>query len=407
MNFYDRKETRSADERANDYNKAFPELVRLATTKSKGYSDLYKKIDLREIKSTEDLYQLPVLRKTELQNYQSTNFPFGGFVTLQPNEVDYIFQSPGPIYEPGSVKPDWWRIARFLHACGLGKNDIVQNCFSYHLTPAGHIFENGAKAIGATIVPAGTGNTELQVQLAKNVGTTSYAGTPDYLKIILDKAQDMGIELPKLTKAGVGGGPLFPSLRKEYQDRGISCLQNYATAEAGNIAYETIPDDGMIIDEDVMVEIVRPGSGTQVLPGEIGEVLVTVFNPDFPLIRFATGDLSSLMNGQSACGRTNARISGWQGRADQTTKVRGMFIKPEQMEEFLRRNREVSKSRVIVSRQNETDRLLVQLETEHKQLDKFQNSLQEILNLRVEIEIMEKGSLPNDGKVIDDQREYG
>ncbi len=406
MKFFDKKETRSPDQRADDYNKALPALVKLAASKSSGYAELYQDLDLNEIKSTTDLEKLPVLRKSDLKIFQTANLPYGGFTTLEPNELDYIFQSPGPIYEPGSTKPDWWRIARFLNACGINKKDIVQNCFSYHLTPAGHIFESGAKALGATIVPAGTGNTELQVQIAKNAGVTSYAGTPDYLKIILDKAHEMGIDLPKLTKAGVGGGPLFPSLRKEYNDRGISCLQNYATAEAGNIAYETIPDEGMIIDEDVIVEIVRSGSGSQIEFGNIGEVLVTVFNSDFPLIRFATGDLSSFMKGQSACGRTNLRISGWKGRADQTTKVKGMFVRPEQMEEFLGRNKEVSKSRAIVSRENETDRLLVQLETESKEVEKFQKSFREILNLRVEIELVEKGTLPNDGKVIDDQRDF-
>lgn len=406
MTHYDSKETRSSDERTYDYNMALPSLVKLAAAKSRGYAELYKDLDLNEIKSIGDLERLPVLRKSDLKVYQASNLPFGGFTTRNKNDFDYIFQSPGPIYEPGRSKHDWWRVARFLFACGLGKTDIVQNCFSYHLTPAGHIFESGAKALGVSIVPAGTGNTELQVQIAKNAGVTAYAGTPDYLKVILDKAKEMGIDLSKLTKAGVSGGPLFPSLRQEYHDRGINCLQTYATAEAGNIAYETIPDEGLIIDEDVIVEIVRPGSGTKVKEGEIGEVLVSVLNDDFPLIRFATGDLSSLMNGQSACGRTNLRISGWKGRADQTTKVKGMFVKPEQMEEFLKRNSEVSKSRAIVSRENESDRLLVQLETESNQVAKFQHSLREILSLRVDIEIVEKGALPNDGKVIDDQREF-
>ena len=407
MTHYDSKETRSPDERANDYNRALPSLVKSAAAKSRGYAKLYKDLDLNEIKSTSDLEKLPVLRKSDIKEYQASNLPFGGFTTRNENDFDYIFQSPGPIYEPGSSKHDWWRVARFLFACGLDKTDIVQNCFSYHLTPAGHIFESGAKALGVSIVPAGTGNTELQVQIARNAGVTAYAGTPDYLKVILDKAEEMGIDLSKLTKAGVSGGPLFPSLRQEYHDRGINCLQTYATAEAGNIAYETIPDKGLVVDEDVIVEIVRPGSGINVEDSEIGEVLVTVFNDDFPLIRFATGDLSSLMKGQSACGRTNLRISGWKGRADQTTKVKGMFVRPEQMEEFLKRNSEVSKYRAIVSRENESDQLLVQLETESNQVEKFQQSLREILNLRADIEIVEKGALPSDGKVIDDQREFG
>jgi phenylacetate-CoA ligase len=296
-------------------------------------------------------------------------------------------------------------MGRALHAGGIGKGDIVQNCFSYHLTPAGSIFENGARAVGATVLPAGIGQTELQARAAHDVGTTAYAGTPDYLKVILDKAADMGLPL-KITKAVVGGGALFPSLRQEYADRGISCLQGYATADLGNIAYESPAMEGMIIDEGVIVEIVRPGTGDPVAPGEVGEVVVTTLNPDYPLIRFATGDLSAIMAGQSRCGRTNARIKGWMGRADQTTKIKGMFVRPEQVAAFVAKHNEIAKARVIAGRDGEMDTMTVQIEAEGGNVDVYSSSVADALKLKGKIEIVAVGSLPNDGKVIDDQRVY-
>ena len=259
--------------------------------------------------------------------------PFGDLSPLN-KKFDYVFQSPGPIYEPGSKGKDWWRIGRFLYALGIGKNDILQNCFSYHFTPAGAMLESGAFALGASVFPAGTGNTEQQATAAASLGTTAYCGTPDYLLTILKKAKEMELDLSKLTKAAVSGGPLFPELRTEYQELGIRCLQAYATAELGLIAYETKPDEPMIVDEDVIVEIVTPGTGNPVKPGEVGEVLVTLLRSDFPLFRFATGDLSMIVEGESSCGRTNTRIAGWKGRADQATKVRGMFVRPEQVAKF-------------------------------------------------------------------------
>ena len=348
------------------------------------------------------LATLPVLRKSALSARQKAKPPFGG---LPVSNVAHIFQSPGPIYEPGGVSHDWWRMGRFLHACGIGKGDIVQNCFGYHLTPAGMIFENGARAVGAAVLPAGTGQTELQAQAAHDVGTTAYAGTPDYLKLILEKADEMGLPL-QITRAAVGGVALFPSLRAWYRDRGIACLQCYATADLGNIAYESEAMEGMILDEGVIVEIVTPGTGDPVAPGAVGEVVVTTLNPDYPLIRFATGDLSAVMPGISPCGRTNTRIKGWMGRADQTTKIKGMFVRPEQVAALVARHGEVSRARVIALREGEMDVMKVQIETDATDPARYAGTVAEVLKLKGQIEIVAKGSLPNDGKVIDDQRVY-
>ncbi|MDA5092698.1 phenylacetate--CoA ligase family protein [Aliiroseovarius sp. KMU-50] len=402
--YFDALETRSADERATALSVALPEQIARAQTLA-GYGDSLKGVDAAIITSVADLAALPVLRKSEIGKAQAANGPLGGYAALATHKFAHIFQSPGPIYEPGGVGHDWWRMGRFLNACGIGEGDIVQNCFGYHLTPAGMIFENGARAVGATVVPAGVGQTELQVRAAADIGTTAYAGTPDYLKIILDRADADGIKL-KITKAAVGGGALFPSLRQEYTDRGITCLQSYATADLGNVAYESDAMEGMIVDEGVIVEIVRPGTGDPVAPGEVGEVVVTSLNPDYPLIRFATGDLSAVMNGESPCGRTNMRIKGWMGRADQTAKIKGMFVRPEQVADFVAKHSEVAKARVIATREGEMDAMTVQVETDATDPAPFVKSVVETLKLKGRIEIVAKGSLPNDGLVIDDQRVY-
>jgi phenylacetate-CoA ligase len=287
----------------------------------------------------------------------------------------------------------------------VGPGDIVQNCFSYHLVPAGMIFENGARAVGAAVLPAGTGQTELQARAAHDIGVTAYAGTPDYLKVILDKADEMGLPLG-ITKAAVGGGALFPSLRQEYADRGIACLQCYATADLGNIAYESAAQDGMIVDEGVIVEIVRPGTGDPVAPGEVGEVVVTTLNPDYPLIRFATGDLSAAMEGASPCGRTNMRIRGWMGRADQTTKIKGMFVRPEQVAALVARHAGIGRARVIASREGEADVMTVRIEAAEGAPEQFEGTVREVLKLKGRVEVVPPGSLPNDGKVIEDARSY-
>jgi phenylacetate-CoA ligase len=402
--YFDDLETRSADERAAALAQDLPKQIARAKGLP-GYADALAEVDPSAITSIEDLAKLPVLRKSDLVNAQAADAPFGGLTTRGVSGFAHIFQSPGPIYEPGGTEHDWWRMGRFLHACGIGQGDIVQNCFGYHLTPAGMIFESGARAVGAAVLPAGTGQTELQARAAADIGVTAYAGTPDYLKVILDKADAMGLKL-KITKAAVGGGALFPSLRQEYADRGISCLQSYATADLGNIAYESEAMEGMIIDENVIVEIVTPGTGAPVAPGQVGEVVVTTLNPDYPLVRFATGDLSAIMEGTSPCGRTNARIKGWMGRADQTTKIKGMFVRPEQVAALVSKHSEIVKARVIAGREGEMDTMTVQIESEGGSVDTYAGSVVDALKLKGKIEVVAPGSLPNDGKVIEDQRTY-
>jgi phenylacetate-CoA ligase len=400
---FDALETRSPEARAEALALALPEQIARAQALP-GYAQSLKGVDPAAITDIGALAALPVLRKSELGRAQAADGPLGGFARPAPGFA-HIFQSPGPIYEPGGVSHDWWRMGRFLYACGIGPGDIVQNCFSYHLVPAGMIFESGARAVGAAVLPAGTGQTELQARAAHDVGVTAYAGTPDYLKVILDKAEEMGLALT-ISKAAVGGGALFPSLRAEYKARGITCLQCYATADLGNIAYESAAMEGMIVDEGVVVEIVTPGTGNPVAPGEVGEVVVTTLNPDYPLIRFATGDLSAVMEGQSPCGRTNMRIKGWMGRADQTTKIKGMFVRPEQVAALVARHDCIARARVIASREGETDVMTVRIEAVGGEAEHFAGSVIETLKLKGRIEIVPPGSLPNDGKVIEDLRSY-
>ena len=410
--YFDAAETRGADQRAADLAVALPRQIARAQT-APAMAAALAGVDAGAITTREALAALPVTRKSALVAAQAENPPYGGYVPGGVAGLRHVFQSPGPIYEPGGAARDWWRMGRALHAAGVGKGDVVQNCFSYHLTPAGMMFENGAAAVGATVLPAGIGQTELQVRAAADVGTTAYAGTPDFLKVILGKADEMGVKLPKLTKAMVGGGALFPSLRQHYADRGIRCVQGYGTADLGNIAYESMaPDgtvDGMIVDEGVIVEIVRPGTGDPVPDGEVGEVVVTTLNPDYPLIRFATGDMSAVLAGRSPCGRTNMRIKGWMGRADQTTKIKGMFVRPEQVAELVSRHPEIARARVIASRDGERDVLTVRVESTDASagfIAAVEAGVQAALKMRGTVEITAPGTLPNDGKVIEDVRTY-
>lgn len=402
--YFDPKETRSADQRAADLATALPLLIARAQ-QAPAMARMLAGVDAAAITSVASLATLPVLRKSELTGAQAEAAPFGGFTPAAAAEFEHVFQSPGPIYEPGRTSADWWRLGRFLHATGIGRGDIVQNCFSYHFVPAGMMFENAARAVGAAVFPAGTGQTELQVRAARDIGCTAYAGTPDYLKVILDKADEMGVSLG-IAKAAVGGGALFPSLRQYYADRGITCRQCYATADLGNVAYETDAMEGMVIDEGVIVEIVRPGTGDPVAHGEVGEVVVTSLNPDYPLVRFATGDLSAIMDGSSPCGRTNLRIKGWMGRADQTTKIKGMFVRPEQVAAFVSRHEEVARARVVASRDGEMDVMTVQIETRAANPKLYESTILDTLKMRGKVELVPPGSLPNDGKVIEDQRSY-
>ena len=404
MRYYDGLETQTSEQRAAYIAEALP--VQIAHAKQlSGYADRFERVTASEITDVQALATLPVLRKSELSNAQKPGNILGGFVQKPLYEFSHIFQSPGPLYEPGGTGHDWWRMGRFLHAAGIGRGDIVQNCFGYHLTPAGMIFENGARAVGAAVLPAGVGQTDLQVRAAVDIGTTAYAGTPDYLKIILDKADEMGESL-SIRKAVVGGGALFPALRQEYTDRGIACLQCYATADLGNIAYESSAQEGMIVDEGVLVEIVTPGTGTPVADGEVGEVVVTVLNPDYPLIRFATGDLSAVLPGKSPCGRSNLRIKGWMGRADQTTKIKGMFVRPEQVAALVASHDALDRARIIARRNGAMDEMIVQLETTLSAASDFDGLVKSHLKLTGNVELVAPGSLPRDGLVIEDQRVY-
>ena len=391
MTHYDDLETRSAEARAAD---------QLATLNAN-----LERAGRAPLGALSELAGLPVLRKSELAARQAEAPPFGG---MPVGEVAQIFQSPGPIYEPGGAGRDWWRVGRFLHACGIGAGDVVQNCFGYHLTPAGHIFESGARAVGAVVIPAGTGQTDLQVRAAADCGATAYAGTPDYLKVILDRAEEQGVRL-RISKAAVGGGALFPSMRAAYAERGVAVMQNYATADLGNVAYEVPrPDggapEGMVVDEGVIVEIVRPGTGDPVPEGEVGEVVVTALNPDYPLVRFATGDLSAVLPGASACGRTNTRIRGWMGRADQTTKIKGMFVRPEQVAALVAAAPGVTRARAIAERDGDGDALRVVIEGGDPAA--VEAMLPEHLKMRGRVEAAGPDGLPNDGVVIEDARDY-
>lgn len=393
--YFDDLETRSPEARAAAQLDALRAQIALVRAKPRAcLPDVV-------VTSMADLVKFPVLRKSDLGSWQKAQPPFGGLHVVN---MTHVFQSPGPIYEPGGSSHDWWRFGRFLHACGIGAGDIVQNCFGYHLTPAGTMFENGARAVGAAILPAGTGQTELQVRAAADIGTTAYAGTPDYLKVILEKADEMGVTL-KITKAAVSGGALFPQLRQYYADRGITCLQCYATADLGHIAYETAAGEGMIVDEGMIVEIVTPGTGDPVAPGDVGEVVVTSLNPDYPLIRFATGDMSAVMPGTSPCGRTNMRIKGWMGRADQTTKIKGMFVRPEQVAALVARVG-AARARVIADRAGDADTLHVHVEGTELDAMAIAAAVVDILKLKGEVICCALGTLPRDGLVIEDRRSY-
>ncbi|TVS01615.1 MAG: phenylacetate--CoA ligase family protein [Rhodobacteraceae bacterium] len=404
MTPFDALETRTEEARAADLARALPEALR-AALRAQGLAAHLSDVDPDAVTDRDALARLSVLRKSALVEAQGAKPPFGGLNATPLAEFEHVFQSPGPIYEPGRTGHDWWRLGRFLHASGVGRGDVVQNCFSYHLVPAGMMFENAARAVGATVLPAGTGQTELQVIAARDVGATAYAGTPDYLKMILEKADEMGVSLG-ITKAVVGGGALFPSLRAYYEERGINCRQCYATADLGNVAYESDALEGMIVDESVIVEIVRPGTGDPVPEGEVGEVVVTTLNTDYPLIRFATGDLSAVLPGESPCGRTNMRIKGWMGRADQTTKIKGMFVRPEQVAALVAHHEEIHRARVIASRAGEKDVMTVRIETRAQNPALYETTVLSTLKLRGEVELVPPGSLPNDGLVIEDLRRY-
>ncbi|GAA0404994.1 AMP-binding protein [Cocleimonas flava] len=406
--FYDALETRDPADREQALIQAVADQVAHAKENTAAYATVLKDVDPTSITSAEDIAKLPITRKSELIEQQKTNRPFGG-LDAKGITLANIFASPGPIYEPGTKKEDFARFARSLYAAGFRSGGISHNCFSYHFTPAGLMLENSAQALGCAVIPAGTGQTELQVQTIADLKPDSYIGTPSFLKIILEKAEALGSDVTSIDKALVTGEALPPSIRAGFAEKGIAVYQCYSSADLGLIAYESEAQEGLIVDEGIYLEIVRPGTGDPVAKGEVGEVIVTSLNPDYPLIRFATGDLSAIMEGQSPCGRTNKRIKGWMGRADQTAKVRGMFIHPEQVDKVFKRHPELTKVRLVVSWENESDQLTLKCETDNASDElnsNISNSIREICKLRGEVEFVDIGSLPNDGTVIEDARDY-
>ena len=408
--FFDDLEVRSKDERIADHLKKLNELVQKAKQNKNQLLRFNK-----EIKDLGDLSIIPLLRKSDLIDKQSKLPPFAELNVSAIKDFAHIYRSPGPIYDLDGHSKDWWRFARALHAADFGYGDIVQNCFSYHFTPAGAMFEEAAKILKCTVFPAGGENTDMQLEVMRDIETTAYVGVPDFLKIILEKADEKKITLSKLTKAMVTGGPLFPAVAQNFKDRNIQARQCYGTADLGLVAYEAAENEGMVIDEDVILEIVKPGTGKPVKDGEVGEVVVTVLNNyELPIIRFATGDLSAIMDGNSITGRTNKRIKGWMGRADQTTKVRGMFVQPSQVNKILENLKIDNVARMIISRSNDKDELLLKVESNLSNSSeieaikqKISDEIKNVVNLRGTLEIVPLNSLPNDGKVIDDTRNFG
>jgi phenylacetate-coenzyme A ligase PaaK-like adenylate-forming protein len=406
--YYDSLETRPPEQREAELFTLLAAQVAHAKQKAPAIGELLAEIDPATLTRRSALAQLPLLRKSELIERQQGAPVFGGLCGITAPELCQIFASPGPIFEPGSRRPDFWRFARALHAAGFRRGEILHNCFSYHFTPAGMMVEAGARELGCITVPAGVGQTELQVQVLAQVRPQGYVGTPSFLKLILDKGDELGSNLTSLRKGLVSGEYLPPTLRAAFAERGIAVRQCYATADLGLIAYESAALDGMIVDEGIILEIVRPGTGDPVPEGEVGEVVVTNLTPDYPLIRFATGDLSALLPGISPCGRTNRRIKGWLGRADQTTKVRGMFVHPSQVAAILKRHPELQRGRLVVTRLNDQDQMVLQIEVAGAGpaglAQAVAETARELTRLRCEVTLVAPGSLPNDGKVIDDQR---
>ena len=411
---YDALETRDPAAREAALMAALPAQVAHAQANAPGFAKILAGVNAASVNTRAALAKLPVTRKSDLSDLQKANPPFGGLVATPREKLAKVFVSPGPIYEPEGTAPDWWRSARGLFAAGFRAGDLIANTFAYHFTPAASMLECGARAVGCTVVPTGIGQTEMQVTTIRDLGVCGYIGTPSFLKLILEKADEMKADLSCLSKAMVGAEYLPPALRKGFQDRGIRCTQLYATADLGLLAYESLmPDgkvnDGMILDEGLILEIVRPGTGDPVPEGEVGEIVITSFNRDYPLIRFGTGDLSAVLPGASPCGRTNVRIKGWMGRADQTTKVRAMFVTPKQVSEILRRHPEVSKARLVVEGENADDRMTLKCEAANVPTglgDALVATMRDVTKLRGEVAFVATGALPNDGKVIEDLRKF-
>ncbi|MGD9867416.1 MAG: phenylacetate--CoA ligase family protein [Hyphomicrobiales bacterium] len=405
---YDKLERRSRKVREKAQFAELVALLKRARKAAPAWAERLEGVKPASVMSREALAALPVLRKSDLPALQAADPPFGGFATRKAGDYGRILMSPGPIFEPEGSAEDFWRTARAFHAAGFRQGDVVHNAFAYHLSPGAFIMEAGARAMGCAVIPAGIGNTEAQVAAIAQCRPSGFTGTPDYLRTLLDTGRDLGKDMSSLKRALVSGGALFPALRQEYADRGVTCLQCYAIGEVGLVAYESDAREGMIVDEGVILEIVRPGTGDPVPDGEVGEVVVTVLNPDYPMIRLATGDLSAVMAGQSPCGRTGTRIKGWMGRADQATKVKAMFVRPEMIAEIARRHPEAGRLRLVVTREDAQDVMTLMAECAGTDgiCDRMAETLQAVTKLKGTVRAVAPGALPNDGKVIADEREY-
>jgi phenylacetate-CoA ligase len=413
--YYDRLETRAPKGREAALMLALPKLIAHAKRRAPGFSRIFEQVRPEKITSRKALASLPVTRKSDLAALQKALPPLGGLNATPVEKLAKLFISPGPIYEPEGHGRDWWRTARGLFAGGFRAGDRVANCFAYHFTPGGSMLQSGALALGCTVVPAGVGQTEMQVAAIHGLAISGYLGTPSFLKLIVEKADELRVDISCLKRAHVGAEYLPPALRSSMEARGITVTQIYGTADLGLLAYESLQPDGalnegMILEEGLLLEIVRPGTGDPVPAGEVGEVVITTFNRDYPLIRFATGDLSAVLPGPSPCGRTNVRIRGWLGRADQSTKVRGMFVTPSQVNEVLRRHAEIGRARLVVEGEGGNDRMTLKCEARNRPAglaEAIVASIRDVTKLRGEVELLEPGTtLPNDGKVIEDLRKY-
>ncbi len=406
---YDALETRARADRERDLFSRLAAQLSHAKENSAYYRDAFARIDVGRIDSRAALAALPVTRKSQLVEIQSRARPFGGLNATPASALARIFASPGPIYDPEGRGPDFWHAARGLFAAGFRKGDVALNCFSYHLTPAGSMFETGLHHLGCAVIPGGVGQTEMQAQAVADLRPTGYVGTPSFLKMILEKCDELCLDSTSLVRAQVSGEAFMPAVRAFLEKRSIDGFQAYGTADLGIVAYESSAREGLIVSEEHLVEIVRPGTGDPVAEGEVGEVVVTTFNRDYPLVRFATGDLSAVLAGESPCGRTNMRIRGWMGRADQSTKVRGMFVHPHQVAEVLRRHG-FSRARLVVANEAGEDRMTLRVESASPPGEGLGASLEatvrEVLKVRGEVQFVAAGSLPNDGKVIEDARVY-
>jgi len=409
--FYDALETRSPDEREATLMTELPRVIAAAKAHAPAYRGRLAKVRPEDVTDRRALVDLPLTRKSDLIEMQRRDPPFGGLNAAPIASLARVFSSPGPIYEVEGRRPDFFRIARAMYAAGIRGGELIHVAFSYHLTPAGAMVDSAAQALGCPVIPAGTGQTELQLRTITDLKPDAYVGTPSFLKILLDRAAEQNSDISSIKKALVGAEAFPAVLRSEFRQRGITALQCYGTADLGLIAYESIGPDGevcpgMVLDEGIIVELVQPGTGDPVPPGEVGEVVVTTLTPEYPLIRFATGDLSALLAGPSPCGRTNHRIKGWMGRADQTAKVRGMFVHPEQVAEIVRRHKSIIRARLVIERPASADQMSLHIEMGEpaESVAAITESAQAVTKLRAEIVRVPEGSLPNDGKVIEDRR---